>query len=353
MSEEVTRRYCNPPRTYNGGERPIQDDKYADLIRVPADLDLPTVMADWYLLERMRADGSKRAALMFKELTDHFAPIIARYMVTICGGELRHIRSRSGCGGCACGCDCNCGIDQECGCSNPYPDCMCGYDWEHEPHACMDHMSGPEDSVCELNGECEEDCKRCAWESDPEENCPSSCYAGCRDCHWLHDDSWQSAVPMYAWDTILNGYDYGRDGSWRTWVGLAEEIGWLKCAEACVIGFTHVEWEEGFGGESWASIARLARDYLQGKINGEIFLNMAWSLQHNGGIMFNKMWSYNACGRLQDLLARQAADKYEYLYTTATPDTAKVWQSRRWALTNYEDHDPTWFGAQPTSEVVW
>ena len=53
----------------------------------------------------------------------------------------------------------------------------------------------------------------------------------------------------------------------------------------------------GYGGKAWANIAEHALFYTQGKINTEMFVDRALSLEHNGGNMFNKKYifetSYN------------------------------------------------------------
>lgn len=44
----------------------------------------------------------------------------------------------------------------------------------------------------------------------------------------------------------------------------------------------------GFGGKLWEKIAHHGLDYCDGKINSEFFIDQAFSLEHNGGSMFNK-----------------------------------------------------------------
>ena len=45
---------------------------------------------------------------------------------------------------------------------------------------------------------------------------------------------------------------------------------------------------DGFGGESWANIARTAGAYTNNKITDEVFIDCVASLRHNGGVMFDK-----------------------------------------------------------------
>ncbi len=371
--DAITTRYVRPNK---GDKAPIGHTDGAMAMGIPIGLDLPTIMADWYLLERLRADGSKRAAFMFRELTDHFAPLIARYMVLICGGELRHIRYQSEGGAyCDCGCGCWCGPDNDCDCYNPEQECECGGNcFSHDEHDCgydcdTDDLEEGEET-CDKYGDCNSDCTQCAWEDDPERYCCCGCFDRyCTECYWNHSDDWQyemrSTSPVII-ETILDSCGDHREGAWRDWVHLLNSVGPLACAEACVRGFSDVSWNDGFGGPAWASIARLARDYLKGKVNAEIFMNMAWSLQHNGGNMFNKVWSWSACRRLQEQLEVQAVDEYGMLVGTATAEPAALWRQRATRAARVFDggysriaefhagRDSVWLGVQQTDEeVVW
>jgi pyruvate,orthophosphate dikinase len=46
--------------------------------------------------------------------------------------------------------------------------------------------------------------------------------------------------------------------------------------------------ESGYGGEPWAKIAEHALKFVKGEINAEVFVDQAFSLEHNGGQIFNK-----------------------------------------------------------------
>lgn len=323
-------------------------DKYTarDVFGIHPGLDLGVLMADFYVLERLQADGSKQAAAMFKELTEWAAPIIARYMVVICGGELRHIIAQTG-GGVSCNCyvsgECyigcgNCG--EECECYNPDPECECECYCEMMECDC----DLEEDDECEIShtcpiceGECEGDCFT-KW---------------CDDCYPILGDEWRRPLSEDVQRIIEQGYDCGRDSVWHDFVRLAEREGWQYAAEQCVRGFADLDWECGFGGHGWETIARIARDFFRGKLKPRTFMDRAWSLQHNNGIMFNKLWSYDVCGKLQNQLEVQEMDHYDSLSNGCSPDARKVWRSRIWAMSNYEEHDPVWYGSQPTEEVVW
>ena len=46
--------------------------------------------------------------------------------------------------------------------------------------------------------------------------------------------------------------------------------------------------ETGYGGKSWADIAKHALRFATGEINAEVFIDQAFSLEHNSGQIFNK-----------------------------------------------------------------
>ena len=57
--------------------------------------------------------------------------------------------------------------------------------------------------------------------------------------------------------------------------------------------FSEGSWEEGYGGSAWADIAKHGLDFVQGKINAEMFVDQAFSLEHNNGNMFNKDYLFH------------------------------------------------------------
>jgi pyruvate,orthophosphate dikinase len=59
----------------------------------------------------------------------------------------------------------------------------------------------------------------------------------------------------------------------------------LECAE---VMFTQNNFRSSFGGKPWANIAEHAKKFAKGDINAEVFIDQAFSLEHNGGQIFNK-----------------------------------------------------------------
>lgn len=52
--------------------------------------------------------------------------------------------------------------------------------------------------------------------------------------------------------------------------------------------FEYGEFENGYGGEAWMNITEHALAFTQGKINAEVFVDQAFSIEHNSGHIFNK-----------------------------------------------------------------
>ena len=66
----------------------------------------------------------------------------------------------------------------------------------------------------------------------------------------------------------------------------------------------------GIGGPNWALPAALTADYLQGNIQPSTYVDRLWSVQHNGGSLFNKVFYTEELGHV---LASQYNDSYPSL----------------------------------------
>jgi pyruvate, orthophosphate dikinase len=53
----------------------------------------------------------------------------------------------------------------------------------------------------------------------------------------------------------------------------------------------------GFGGPAWGAIAKHGASFVNGKINAEMFVDQAFSLEHNNGNMFNKDYLFSTPSR--------------------------------------------------------
>lgn len=52
--------------------------------------------------------------------------------------------------------------------------------------------------------------------------------------------------------------------------------------------FYHSKWAGGYGGKKWGSIADCLHRFVTGEYSAEMMLDTIWTLQHNGGVLFNK-----------------------------------------------------------------
>ena len=54
------------------------------------------------------------------------------------------------------------------------------------------------------------------------------------------------------------------------------------------------KFEGGYGGYAWSAIVKHGLKFIQGQINAEMFVDQAFSLEHNNGNMFNKDFLFNS-----------------------------------------------------------
>lgn len=98
-------------------------------------------------------------------------------------------------------------------------------------------------------------------------------------------------------------------------------------------------WRGAFGGDAWRSIAKVLRSYLEGRMTDRIFVDRCFSLEHNGGCVFNKLF----CVRnVPTVLSAHGNDEYDTLLSFASDETKCLW--RRYEVLRRKDHDPAWLG---------
>lgn len=274
-------------------------------------------------------------------LQERIAKEVVHYLSIACGGELRHIRRhlRGGpkythtckhkCGPKCCAHDCNI---WDCASAVPvtaeaYGDlvqtCMRCYhlhwteDSEHclpcpECNAesgseCLSYTDGLVNGGPSVDFNSPSDCS-CVCGHSHEKNC-SDGHRGCTvqfccghtcDAQTPESRCWtltkiksqvSPRVQKYldeVWST--NHSRRGdRNFGWEVWQRMSKRTlaQWMyECAES----FEMPVWGASFGGKKWAIAARLAADYLSGVITSQTFLDRCWSLQHNGGCIFNKFY---------------------------------------------------------------
>lgn len=309
-------------------------------------LNIHQVMADYYLLERLVADGSRSAREAQRKLESWAAPRLMRYLAAICGGEMRHA------GGAGDGCE-----GYECSqMDDPYLCECCGY-YEDENHAPSCSYCGfPEDDDMHMECECEEEegCS-CDYDHDYEEAYWCDCFCPTRLCYMCESaqngDIRIDGLHSTLEDWVLSesgGSEGSRGDSWGSFLHFHDKYG-AKALKWLSDGFEEDGWPGGYGGEAWAFIARVAYEYQTGKMSAHAFMDRCWTLHHNGGNVFDKMYdSYT----LDRLLMFQAQDKYGPLARVASPDVKDLWVIRPYVLSEAIDRDPVWLGLT-LPEVAW
>jgi hypothetical protein len=82
--------------------------------------------------------------------------------------------------------------------------------------------------------------------------------------------------------------------AWNDWFVLRQQWG-TKALDWAVEVFSAFK-SGAYGGKKWANIANTLLMYEQRKTTQVTFIDTCWSLQHNGGMYFNKIWSQYITG---------------------------------------------------------
>ena len=258
------------------------------------------IVSKHFLLERMLREGSKRSEREIREMESELAPKFARYLAAICGGEFRHYGNASS--SLSCGCHC----------------------WE---------CHGENTQYRESRRKGEYRWFGCG-ESDP--------YEGGFSGECLGD------LGPEAREFFDNMFDGEKPARETAALAILEQYrGGERLARVLrqIADAFETQWfEDSFGGEGWATIARVAAGYFEGKLKPRSFLNLAWSLEHNGGTCFNKMWEYVEVSAMRSILIWQASNKYNELVRYVDRDTARRWHNRRYHHLDLHEHNPTWMG---------
>lgn len=276
-------------------------------------LDLVQACSDFYWLERAEADGMPGAADKMAECESYIAEQFAIYLDMACGGELRLLPVQSSgpysdnddyCAGRWCG---NGDACYSCGgfyCFNCY---MC-----HNLQCRANKVGFASSSYFESAAVLFK-CLKSYGTPDPH-----SC--GCEDNSGPKYGEWEQDVHP-ALIAYFDKMDYSgsieRHEGWQSWLDFRQAHG-LDALRWMVEAFNHAYWTHSCGGPKWGEAAKLLLDYLEGTISPRVMVNMAWSMEHNGGCIFNKVFAvegdgYNGRPSLHRILEQQASDNYTYL----------------------------------------
>jgi hypothetical protein len=89
---------------------------------------------------------------------------------------------------------------------------------------------------------------------------------------------------------VLRGVHHSsRHEAWDEWATVralhgADALQWAEQAFKAFGSST-------YGGDKWAYIAEVVRKYVTGEYTPLLFVDMCWSLEHNGGQFFGKLWN--------------------------------------------------------------
>lgn len=306
-----------------------------------ANMNIERTLADYYLLERLTADGSRSARIAQRKLEAWAAPRLLRYLAAICGGEMRHYGLGGGCNGWDCHGDYEADPD-ECSC--------CGYGIdEHE--SMLDECShcGMSEEGC--SGEDEDGNAACGCFCPLNEaSCDCYCPQGgmCSRCEDAANFD-AAGLPGRLVSWLESNHGISRSGAWAEFLAYHDRHGSMAMMDLWN-GFEDEAWCEGYGGEAWAFIARVGYEYQAGKMSAHAFMDRCWTLQHNGGNIFDKMHDASAIRTMLDV---QAADEYGRLATHASPEVKGLWAIRPYVLSDSLDRSPEWLGREVPEGVEW
>lgn len=290
------------------------------------DFKLTEAMADFYILERLSADGSKVARKMLAHHETRLARSFAGYMLAIVGAELRHT-GRHGVENEDCECPCECGSCFE---LDEYdPGCVEACYDEDGDRVCEPE---PGDGIHNFYTDC--CCARCCG------CCPRSHSGDMSDYPLIVSDEVGRFLADWS-DHSGERMDAGTD-----YLRVAGEIGEARACRDAAEVYSELPWDGNYGGRSWALIATLAADYFEGMVKARTFVDRCWTIQHNGGAVFDKAWGYGETKNLQRMLEKQAEEDYHYLSNRASSDVKRLWRVRDYFLLNLSDRSEEWRGVQ-------
>lgn len=85
----------------------------------------------------------------------------------------------------------------------------------------------------------------------------------------------------------------GEDDIHKTFLNKPPHAPIGKLTGAMQWAFYNSKWAGGYGGPKWGSIADCLHRFVTGEYSAEMMLDTIWTLQHNGGVLFNKGHVYS------------------------------------------------------------
>jgi hypothetical protein len=113
---------------------------------------------------------------------------------------------------------------------------------------------------------------------------------------------------------------HARSDAWENWADfrVTHKTSALYWAEEAFEAFG----SNAYGGTKWAYIARVLRMFETEETSAISFVDMCWSLEHNGGQFFGKLWNTY---RLQAVLNANVREDMPTLLANASPDVQQLY----------------------------
>lgn len=252
------------------------------------------------------------------------------YLSLACGGELRHIKRFLG----------SQTVTKNVHCLHKHVSTLCCTHEElhwGELHilpicGCLSRHKHGVDFACMLEHPigCEYDCcgHRCSDDN------------GCITIEKSYEPSTRVVKYLQTMKKVAHD-DHERATGWAQWRRLSKRslVAWM---EECAAAFKAPIWSSGggggYGGPRWGTAAELVVSYLRADITARTFLDRCWSLQHNGGCIFNKFYQMHrdassSTDSLMSVLVIQSNNDYKSLATSyCSPYVRELWDSHERAM---------------------
>lgn len=141
------------------------------------------------------------------------------------------------------------------------------------------------------------------------------------------------------------GQGFERSNSWKVWRVLRQREG-IRALAMATETFENGKWRDGaYGGSNWATITKVLLSYSTGKLPASLFVDRCFSLEHNGGCVFDKQ--YKVKGSLRKCLDAHGNDDYRTLLMHASASVKALWNARR-----HDWHSEEWLGAERAKPIT-
>ena len=256
-----------------------------ELWGIDRSLNLAQLASDFYLIQDAKVDFPDDTNIKYFEqtLTDLLGEQFSLYLDMAIGGELRHAVDKSS-------------LFHESS-SDKCDDC------EYERY---DRRRDEYHKPCD-NG-----------------SCPSGHYEGGKVL--IDSPCWMGKPQAKALVEQLKdrgtSHSSGRSAMWYDWLKLRKKGGVELLKRTSEI-FRQCKWDSAYGGESWAVATDTLISYLEGNITPVTFIDTAFGIHHNGGIVFDKVWD------TKELVNVLNANQRGYLTTLMYEASPEIHQLRR------------------------